>query len=288
MQHTSKISLILEGILILSGFAFLILNNASCTKTETLTEYIHDTTTVHDTTTENLALIWLGSGGAWADVFCDPTPEPDSVDVKKEWGGNSHMFPFKTVHPGYVEIHDTMANTPGTTYTIKIASNIGNAQGSIALPETTYITQPTYNDTLPIGNVTTSWAVSQGADFYELDIDISAYDILGDYIQDEYIDTFLTNVSYIIPATYFNITGAAYYEVWFRIYPEAGPMPTPGIQSNMTGTLKGFLVAENDEDWVYFYVGTPVKSSQQHKKRKVSIEDRKNAYLHALGIKLDN
>ena len=301
MRYKSKTVFIFTMVLILSGLIFVTLNTTSCTKT--LTEYVHDTTTVydtmvvhdttsaqdttvvHDTTTQNIVLCSLYKDDtSHVKLISNPTPDPNSVDAKKEWGGNSITFSNKRVFPGYVDLYDGRKNTPNTTYTIKVTSNIGNAQGSVVIPDSTHITQPQNYVTLPIGDVTVSWATSHGADFYWFSALIRAYDNSYNVIQKEDIDTFLTTVSYDIPASHFHVSGAAFYEVDVDVFPEAGIYPTPGATGNMTGSLKGFLTAEGKGDEVGFQVGQSSKASHYHKKREITAEERRDAYLHALGI----
>lgn len=267
----SKLLAFITTLLIICALLFYA---TSCTKTVTETE-----------TKSFIVFCMLEEFFSLVELTSDPMPDINSFNATKEWDGNSITFLERYITSGKVKLYDFTGNTLGTTYTVKVTSNLGNAEGSITLPESISITQPSYKDTVPIGDVTMSWS-STGADWYGLHFYIYACDSFGYQVNWEDLDTLITTTTLFIPSSHFNVTGAVYYYVSGSIYANAGPPPIPGTSGNMTGTLKGFLVGFGDNESIYFYVGTPtIISGHQQRKRSISTEERMNAYLRKLDIK---
>jgi len=284
MNYSSKIISFFAVLSIICGLAFLSFNITSCNKT--VTEVVYDTTSVHDTTQQNFVSCMLYLWGSEACLFSNPLTDPDSVDARKEWSGDTIIFPIKLTYPDHIELKDNSNNIACTTYTIKVTSNLGNAEGNICIPGSISMTLPSNGDTLPIGDVTVSWTTGQKADFYWVSGYMISYDSLGSGFELTDIDTFLFAVSFVIPSTFFNIDNAKYHYVYLDVYPYSGSLPVPGTSGNMTGTLNGFLNALGNGGSVYFYVGTPIaKVNMYHMKWKKSLDDIRNTYLHALSIR---
>ncbi|MCK4233326.1 hypothetical protein KAX75_02790 [candidate division WOR-3 bacterium] len=268
----SKLLAFITTFLIICSLLFYA---TSCRKTVTGTE-----------TKSSIVFCMLANPFSLVELISDPMPDINSVNATKEWDGNSITFPDKFIASGKVTFYEYTVNTLGTTYTVKVTSNIGNAEGSITLPDSISITQPSYKDTVPIGDVTMSWSSTEGADWYGLYINIHACDSFGYQVNWENLDTLMTTTTLFIPSSHFNVSGAVYYHVTGAIYANAGPPPIPGTSGNMTGTLKGILVGYGDIGFIDFYVGTPtIISGYQQRKRSISTEERMDAYLRKLDIK---
>uniref|UniRef100_A0A7C4XKF9 Fibronectin type-III domain-containing protein n=1 Tax=candidate division WOR-3 bacterium TaxID=2052148 RepID=A0A7C4XKF9_UNCW3 len=272
---------------LLSSFTF----NGGCTKTVHDTTTVYDTITVHDTIvteTGTIFLCWLSDFGQSAVLCSDPTADTAQSQITIRWDTNSDTFPYEYVFPCYLFFENELYLSTQTNYTIRLNSDIGSCEGTITIPEGTSITEPSEDDTLPLGqNVIVTWTKAQGASLYEYDLDISAYDSSGNYL--DYYSTYGCNIdtTYTIDSSLFNVPNAAYYSVWFIVEPFSGPRPEPGAQGNMTGTIPGFLNGVGYGDGVYFYVGTPVvKLSGAKRHNRPSIKERMNNYLKQLGSNL--
>jgi hypothetical protein len=165
------------------------------------------------------------------------------------------------------------------SYRATLSSDVGGSSGSVVVPGVGPITNPHQDDTLTLGNpVQCSWSAAQQANFYEYLVDAQAYDSAGQWLDYREIDTFLTAVSYTLPASFFDVPGARYYEVYLDVFPFAGPLPYPGARANMTGATKGFLMAEGVSDFVSFFVGTPVKASHGRNRLRPTVQQRMEVY----------
>ncbi len=273
----SKKILIVSSWIALFSFICLFLSfNGGCTKTET--EYV-----------SAIFVCWVNEYYQSALLCSDPLADPDESDVRIEWNTNSVVFPDKVVYTGYIGFMAEIDLEIETNYTVSLTSDVGDCEGTVAIPEGAEITNPSYEEILPFGQaVNCAWADAQGADFYGVWYYADAYDTSG-YVGEVYNDTFITNNSFTIPASFFNIPSAAWYEVHLSVRPNSGSPPLPGSSGNMTGTISGFVNAEGYSDYVYFYVGTPLgtpqlKVSTSHQRKTPSVKERMNAYLKQLGV----
>jgi len=276
---------------LISGLAFLLLMcllipvNTGCkTKTVYDTTYIHDTITINK---NSIFLCWLY--GAWQEgqgiLISDPIADTALSHLKIEWGDTSSLFLYKFIYPGYIGFYDELYLSASTNYKLTLTSNIGSSQGTIKMPDSTTITQPYDWQVIPLGqNITCMWT-DAGSSCYEVYYYIDGYDSYGYWVGGIYKDIFVSTNSLTLPAGLFNIAGAVRYDVDFYVDPFAGPLPSPGASGNMTGTIKGFLIAYGEGDDVYFYVGSsPLKTEQKHDKKQPSRQDHMNAYLKQLGV----
>jgi len=272
---------------LLSSFTF----NGGCTKTVHDTTTVYDTVTVHDTTLISdgkIFLCWLSEYDQWAVLCSDPVADTAQSQVTIRWNGNSVVFPDESIYPGYLEFGNDLYLSFQTNYTIALNADVGSCEGTITFPEETYITEPSYGATLPIGqDVIVTWTSAQGASFYEFYWWFDAYDSSGNWLDWYWTSGINIDTTYTIDSGLFNVPNAAYYEVEFDVSPFSGPRPEPGAHGNMTGTIPGFLNGRGYGDYVYFYVGTPVgKLSPAPKHDRPSIKERMNTYLKELGIDL--
>lgn len=208
----------------------------------------------------------------YAYLISDPVEDPAKCDAILKWGQNQKIFEIKDKILTGIEFWDTLIScNPNTQYTLEINSQtFGKSSGNVIIPSGTQIVNPDWEDTLPIGNVQISWTTAQNATFYCLYISIDAYDETGEWIDDEYIDTFITSTSFTIPSSYFQVEGAAYYIVYCDVFPYSGKL----YEANMSGNFKGYLFGEGEGDWIYFYVGTPVVSAPLKTHEKPTVEQR--------------
>lgn len=202
------------------------------------------------------AIAWL-TWYSYQDVYLysDPIEDTDKCDVTLKWGINQVNFEKKRKYPDYLYLWcDTIQCESGTFYTLELSSQtFGRCSGNIKFPEEALITQPNYEDTLPIGDVEIKWS-SENASFYAIWINISAYDSIGHLISVQYVDTFLTTNTYIIDSSHFDIPNAVYYQVDMEVIPYSGSL----YHANMSGDFKGYLFGEGEWDEIFFYVGAPV------------------------------
>uniref|UniRef100_A0A7C2K5L0 Uncharacterized protein n=1 Tax=candidate division WOR-3 bacterium TaxID=2052148 RepID=A0A7C2K5L0_UNCW3 len=262
-------------------FSVSTVTNIGCTvKTDTL--FVHDTT--------NLGACFaafINENYQAAFLFSDPMADLSSSDVKIRWGSNTHTFSRKGYGEGpAIQFSDTLLLSIGVTYTVSLFSNLGGCEGNCIIPDTCQITHPSDNDTLRLGwNVLVSWNRAQNANFYYIYYGFGAYDSAGYWI--EYIsgNTFALDTTCTIPASFFNVPGAAYYQGGVYVYPYYGPIPQAGATGNMQGFVKGFLYAEGEEGWVYFYVGTPYKKLSVMEFPKPTKKDAHKAILSRLGLR---
>lgn len=279
------LSFLTTGLLFVLIVSLQIPVNTGC-KTKT----VYDTTYIHDTITVSNNSVFLGM--LWADwqigyLFSDPIADTALSQVKLEWGKDTiSVFPYEFIFPGYIEFFNELYLSPGINYKMTLTSNIGSSQGIVKLPSSTTITQPLYGQVFPLGqNVFCLWT-NAGSAYYDVYGLIDGYDNYGWWVGEIYFDTIVATNSLTLPATMFNIAGAVRYEVDFYVRPFEGPLPKPGVSGNMSGTIKGFLVAYGGDDYTYFYVGSaPSASRPKHERKQLTRQDRINAYLKRLGIK---
>lgn len=242
-----------------------------------------------DTNTAATILCWLYNSGSQLILISDPIADPAQSEAKIKWGSNSRTFPSEGIGPDYVVFEDTTTLVPLTNYTIELTSNLGNSSGTIALPESTLITAPLDDDTLSLGQpVTCTWTSAQGAQYYDVYYDASAYNDSGYIGECSMREVYPTSNSITIPVSYFNVLGAAYYYVFLHVATCSGPIPQAGQTGNMSGTIKGFLVGNGSGQYINFYVGTPVKGTAvggtSQSRLSDTRKDRMNSYLHHLGL----
>jgi len=280
---------ILYASLSVAIFAFVCLSSTftgGCTKTIHDTTTVYDTLTIHDTTyTGSFLLGMLYDYGQQAILLSDPVADPTQSNVTIKWGSSSVTFPDKYIYPGYLAFQNDLFLSSSTDYTLALISPVGTSQGTIRLPQSTYITQPSYGDTLLVGNdVVVVWSTATNADYYSIYYGIDAYDSSGSYIDYYYLDTFVVNTSLTIASSHFSIPNAAYYDVWVDVYPCSGPPPASGSSGNMTGTIPGYLIGEGNGDYTDFYVGVPIaKIKQARKHEPPSRSERMQVYIDKLG-----
>lgn len=268
--------LVVSSWVALFSFICLFLSlNGGCTKTETETEYV-----------SAIFLCWLDDYYQSAVLCSDPLANPDESEVRIEWNSNSVAFPYSVVYAGYIAFEADFILEIATDYTVLLASDVGDCEGTVAIPEETDITDPTYGEILPLGQgVNCAWIDAQGADFYWVMYSAEAYDSAGYYVGEVFNDTFITNNTFTIRADFFDVSGAAWYEAYIGVQPNGGPPPVPGSSGNMTGSISGFVTAEGYPDYVYFYVGTPQLKLSKGPQRKIpSVKERMNTYLGQLGV----
>lgn len=270
----SKKILIVSSWIALFSFICLFLSfNGGCTKTKT--KYV-----------SVIFLCWLNDHYQSAMLCSDPLADPDESDVRIEWNTNSVVFPNKVGYTGYISFVANIYLEIATNYTVSLTSDVGDCEGTVAIPEGTEITNPSYEDTLPLGqSVNCAWTDAQGADFYGVLYHAYANDSSGYYVGQVNNYTFITNNSFTIPASFFNIPSATWYAVHLSVQPNSGSFPQPGSSGNMTGSIRGFVNAEGESDGVYFYVGTRQwKVSTSRQRKTPSVKERMNAYLRQLGV----
>ncbi len=276
---SKKILIVSSWIAFFSFICLFLSFNGGCTKTET--EYIYETEYV-----SAIFLCWINDYYQSAVLCSDPLADPDESDVKIEWNTNSVVFPNKVGYTGYISFVANIDLEIATNYTVSLTSDVGDCEGTFTIPEGAEITNPSYEDTLPLGQaVNCAWTDAQGADFYGVWYYADAYDTSGYYVGGVNNDIFITNNTFTIPASFFNIPSAAWYEVSLYVQPNSGSSPLPGSSGNMTGSISGFVNAEGEYDNLYFYVGTPQwKVSTSRQRKTPSVKERMNAYLRQLGV----
>ncbi len=256
-----------------------------CSKTETPTS---TTTTV---TVSKTAICFIGNSGGLVTLVSDPTADTSLSNATLSWGGakTSLVFQDKYVWIGYIELFGDADlgyshQFKDTVLTLTVTSNVGNCQGSMALPDSAYINAPTSGSILPIGSVTCTWATATRAEWYMVYYYAYAYSSYNYSYWVGWKDTITTGNSITLPASYFNYPDAQYYEVYAVVFPYRGPKPQANSTGNMTGTIKGFLVGEGMYDDIFFYVGTPPKGITTPKvvHKEPSRDERRNKYLDAV------
>lgn len=270
-----RIVVISSWVALFSCLCLVLSFNGGCTKKETETEYV-----------SAVFLCWLNSGYQSAVLCSDPLADPDDSEVQIEWNSSSVPISYYAIYAGYIAFEADFYLQIATDYTVSLASDVGNCEGTVAIPEETYITAPSYGQLIQLGqNISCTWMESQGADFYFVGYYADAYDSYGYYITEIHSDTCITNYTYTIPANFFNVPGATFYEVYLFVQPNGGAPPVPGTTGNMTGSISGFVNAAGDYDFTYFYVGTPqTKLSNGPQRKEPSVKDRMNTYLRQLGV----
>ncbi len=277
------LSFLTSGLLFLLIVSLLIPVNSGC-KTKT----VYDTTYIHDTITISKSSVFLGmlyDDGQQGILVSDPIADIAQSQLQIGWGKETtSVFPYEFTYPGYIGFMNVLYLSAGTNYKLTLTSNIGSTQGTVKMPDMTTITQPTDWQVIPIGQITCLWT-DASVSYYEAYYYIDGYDNNGGWVGGIEKDTFVSTNSFILPAGLFNMSGAVRYEVDFEVQPFEGPLPSPGVSGNMTGTIKGFLVAYGDYDYIYFYVGSaPLKTDQRHERKQPSRQDHMNAYLKQLGV----
>ena len=230
-----------------------LLSLLSCGKTVTKVE----TKTV--TNTENIFICCLQSGSSSAELIAGSIQPSASSKVML----NSHYFPFKEVEPGKVVFNDTSTIDPSAVDTVElISSQLGNASGTVTMPDSTYIIVPAAGDTFPIGNgINVKWAKISGAKFYEVAYEAGAKDKAGNLtgnLLPQY--KFISDTSFAIPDSYFNSpdTNTTWYDVSISLSTYAGADIQPNSPSNMSSnTIKGFLYACGKATTVKCFYGIP-------------------------------
>lgn len=238
---------------------------------------------------QNILICWLAEWGGTAMLASDPIADPDRSELEISWGDSSRVFSEEYVYPGYIGFDDPHWLTPETAYAVQLTSNVGGCEGTIVLPGAVGITRPSWRDTLPLGvDVQCVWTPAEGADGYRVLYYADGYDSSGHYIGScgEYDDfIWVRTVSLVIAASFFDLPGAAYYEVYLDVFPMAGPAPEPGASGNMSGSVRGFLVGYGTGDFMLFYVGVPVGGDAvQPHRREAGSKEALNSYMRALGI----
>lgn len=278
------LSFLTSGLLFLLIVSLLIPINSGCkTKTVYDTTYIYDTITINK---NSIFLGWLYDDGQQGLLFSDPIADTALSQLQIEWGKDTtSVFPYEFYSTGYIGFYDELYLSASTNYKLTLTSNIGSSQGTIKMPDTTTITQPYDWQVIPLGqNITCLWT-DAGSSCYEVYYYIDGYDSYYNWVGEIYKDTFVSTTSLTLPAGLFNISGAVRYEVDFEVQPFEGPLPSPGVSGNMTGTIKGFLIAYGNYEYVNFYVGSaPLKTDQRHERKQPSRQDHMNAYLKQLGV----
>jgi hypothetical protein len=264
-----------------------------CSKTETPTS-----TTTTTVTVQKMVLGWISNYGGQVILLSEPAPDTSRSNASISWGASktSRDFQYKTCYSGYIVMewepdidwflyypyHDFL----DTVLTINVTSNnIDNSRGSIQLPGAVNIIAPVFYDTLPTTAATCIWSRSARADWYDIYYHFDLYDSLGNYVSCMGSkETFTTDTTYTIPASYFSLAGNNYYQGYFDCYPCSGPSPQANVSGNMTGTIKGFLVGEGGGEYAYFYVGTPPKGMKAPKieHNAPCLKDRMNKYLQLI------
>ncbi|MDI6850837.1 MAG: hypothetical protein QMD82_02740, partial [bacterium] len=186
-----------------------------------------------------------------AYLLSDPIPDIAFSEVKVEHDTTVYTISRKELGLGGIYFSDTLSLSIGLQYTMITNSPLGGCEGTFVIPDTANITQPADDDTVSLGSdVLVSWNKSDNASFYFLHYSFVGFDSTGmwlDYISG---DTFTVDTSFAIPATFFNVDGAAYYEGLISLYPYHGSVPEAGATCNMQGSIKGFLYAEGEGDYV--------------------------------------
>jgi len=279
------LSFLTSGLLFLLIVSLLIPVNSGCkTKTVYDTTYIHDTITINK---NSIFLCWLYDDWQQGILISDPIADTALSQLQIEWGKDTtSVFPYEYIWPGYIGFDNELYLSAGTNYKLTLTSNIGSSQGTIKMPDSTTITQPPYNwIVLPLGQDITCMWTDAGSSCYHVYYYIDGYDSYGNWVGEIYKDIFVSTNSLTLPAGLFNISGAVRYEVVFEVTPFAGPLPSPGVSGNMTGTIKGFLIAYGNYSYVYFYVGSaPLKTEQRLERKQPTRQDHMNAYLKQLGV----
>jgi len=224
----------------------------SCTKEKIVTEV------VHDTTTKNIAVVFLKDKRfswekSYARLYSDPLLDSSQAVLTV----NGNIFPEEVLYPGFLYFGYSQDLPADSEYVVNLTSSLGNLTGRIEMPAPLTITSPHFYDTLS-GNITVSWNAVQNTDFYEIYCYVEVEDSYGNPITSREFYDFTTQLSYNLSDTLF--TGGEYYEVTVYVYPVSGVFPSQGAIGNMTGDLTGFLNAVGEEDYVRFYVGVPAKS----------------------------
>ncbi|MFA5033172.1 MAG: hypothetical protein WC614_09140 [bacterium] len=241
-----------------------------------------------DTNAITVVLSFLSTDNTQVILISKPIADTAKSQVKIKWSENSRVFSMKEISRGYLVFTDTISPTPLISYTIELNSNLGNSIGSITLPESTAITAPQAKDTLPLGEpVNFNWTSAQGAGYYNVRCYAYAYNDSG-YNSCPEQQFYPTSNAITIPVSYFNVPGTTYYDVYLSVTPCSGTIPQAGQTENMTGAIKGFMMAEGNCSSVEFYVGTPPTkgaTKEEFVDRTPPRKDRINAYLNDLGIK---
>ncbi|MDI6850836.1 MAG: hypothetical protein QMD82_02735 [bacterium] len=255
-------------------------SNTGCTvKTDTL--FVHDTTYL-----SAVFVAFIDENDQEAFLFSDPVADLASSHVVIEWDTNTYIFSEKGIGRGYIFFGDTLSLLVGAPYTLRLTTNLGECQGTFTIPDTANITQPTSDDTMSLGsNILVSWNKISNASFYELHYSFSAYDSGGYWIDYGYADTILMDTIFTIPASFFNVPDAAFYQASIYVYPYQGPALEAGATSNTQGSIKGFLYAGGEGDYVYIYVGTPTRKSGYFKIPEPTKEAIRGAILKKLGLR---
>lgn len=256
-----------------------------CSKTETP---VSTTTTV---TASKIAVCYVanfyGIFYSGARLVSDPVADINNSNTILTWGDtlNSITYQKNQIQGGIEFGFDTTHNYLDTTLTMQVVSNVGICQGSIQIPESTFLYTPSYWDTLPIGSVTCYWARAARADWYWVSYWAQAFDTSWNYLgYNENIISVATDTTITIPGSFFNVSNANFYYVTFEVYPLCGPLVQAGAIGNMTGTIKGFLNAEGWYGYTCFYAGTPTKGVKNSKReyKAPSPKVRMDKYLQMI------
>ncbi len=278
-MHKTKMAKTMVFLLLMVGILF------GCSKTET------PTSSTNAITTSKIAVCYVVkyfdffySG---ARLVSDPVADISTSNTTLTWGDSLNSITYQKMQiQGGIEFEfDTTHNFLDTTLTLKVISDVGNCQGSIQIPESTYLYTPSFGAILPIDSVICTWAKAARADWYWVQYEAYAFDSLDNYLG--YLEneiTVATDTTISLPNTFFDYTGADYYHVYLYIYPLHGPEVQAGAIGNMTGTIKGFLNSEGQMGYTYFYVGSPLKgvktSMIEHK--TPSPKERIDKYLQMI------
>ena len=229
----------------------------------------------------------LGPGYSTAMLFSSPIADTAESEIIVEWheGRSVRVFADELACPGYILFRDYYFFPPLEKYTVRLTSDVGSCSGEIVRPGMLSNLRPFLDDTLPAHRrVDCSWDAVAGAGFYFVKFRTCGYDSLGNLMAEcEEEELFTKLTSHTIEESYFDVSGASWYRVWFHVTPYAGSFPDLGEPANMSGSVTGFLTARSEDIQTFFFVGTPA-GGIDHRRKRSDVQRPINAYLKALGM----
>ncbi|HTY07688.1 MAG TPA: hypothetical protein VMF29_00855 [Candidatus Edwardsbacteria bacterium] len=201
-----------------------------------------------------------------AELLAVPRPDSAQTDVAIHWSNHNYNFRKNISSSGMFFIFnqayrnivpDSSLNFGRDEVTITVISNFGTSTGHIKVPDSLVCIAPAENAIYHIGDtIHYCWRTCENADYYSISLYITLFD---SSFSAQYKNMYFTSLDtqlLVAPDNYM-MNGMTYCLVTAMITPNAGPMPEQHSPSNMTGDIKGYLMAEGQSAWRNCQVGQP-------------------------------
>ena len=189
--------------------------------------------------------IYIPSILVYGNLIGDPLPVIDYVQVANQKFSDPANFSYYEGGVYFTTYNriwsDSIPEPKFAPVTIKIRTDLGEIEGSIAVPDTIETLTISAADTISLGtSITISWTGSD-ADYYYVYFFHNWLEDFG-YLLGYSTDTVVTTKSVTFAGSRFLKDGDISE---FEVYPINGPLPVAGAEPNMAGDGYGYLYLEN-------------------------------------------